>query len=133
MRPETEPWWRQSLADIVRARRSFEPEGYYATVMFVHQGVEKGLKALFFEQHGTLPARTHDLKYLGSLLNVPSVIMVHLETIDPTFKRTRYPDPGTFVAPVDEFTEADASEQLAAAEEVITWLGAQLFPTSTQQ
>lgn len=58
--------------------------------------------------------------------------MVHIETIDPTFQRTRYPDMSTLVAPADDFTEADASEQLEAAEEVIAWLNVRLFPTSTQ-
>lgn len=133
MRPQSEPWWRQSQADLERAKRSFEPDGYYASVWFVQQAIEKGLKALFVERHGALPARTHDVELLGMVLAVPASVLVHLATINPTFIRTRYPDMGTLVAPVDSISEADASEQLEAAEEVMAWLEAQLFPKSIQR
>jgi HEPN domain-containing protein len=132
MRPETAPWWRQAQADMLQAKRSLQPGGYYASVWFVQQAVEKGLKALIIEQRGTLPERTHDIERLGTTLSVPTNIQNQLATINPVFNRVRYPDLGTLIAPVDSISDVDASEQLEAAEEVMAWLAPQLDPTSTQ-
>lgn len=126
MRPEAEPWWRQSQADFAVARLFVQPEGYYASAWFAHQAVEKGLKALFIERHQTQAARTHDLVYLSMALAVPAGIIAHIPTIDRAFDLTRYPDLVTLVAPVDRVTEATALNILQAAEEVMTWLEAQL-------
>jgi HEPN domain-containing protein len=133
VRPETEPWWRQSQVEIESARQlASQPERYFLSVWLVQHAVEKGLKALFLERSGVLPARTHDIELLGSILNVPAHVKPYLVVINPTFNLTRYPDMGTLVAPVDGVTDTDASEQLKAAEEVMLWIEAQLFPTSIQ-
>lgn len=85
MRPETEPWWRQSQADIAIARQLVRPESYYASAWFVHQAVEKGLNALFIERFGTQAAYTHDLSYLGSVLALSTQHIAHIRLIDPAF------------------------------------------------
>ena len=126
MRPETEPWWRQSQADMAVARQLIQPESYYASAWFAHQAVEKGLKALYIERHQVQAARTHDLVYLSSALTLPSKFVVHIPTIDRAFELTRYPDLVTLVAPIDGVNEATALNIFQSAEEVMTWLEAQL-------
>lgn len=108
------------------ARRLVQPEGYYASAWFVHQAVEKGLKALYIERHQAQATRSHDLVYLSTTLVVPPEIIVHTPMIDRAFDLTRYPDLVTLVAPVDGVTETTALNLLQAAEEVMTWLEAQL-------
>lgn len=74
MRPETEPWWRQSRADMATGRVLVESESYYASAWFAHQAAEKGLKALFTERHGRQAARTHDLMLLATVLAVAASV-----------------------------------------------------------
>lgn len=133
MRPETEPWWRQARADMAITAKCVEPGHFFASTWFAHQAVEKGLKALFIERHGRLAARTHDLVLLAKVVALPSTLMTHIETVDPAFELARYPDVDTLIAPVDMVTESIAVRVLQAAEEIMTWLEAQLSPTSTQR
>jgi HEPN domain-containing protein len=132
-RPETEPWWRQSQADMAVARELIHPDRYFASAWFVHQAVEKGLKALFIERHDRQAARKHDLLFLAMVIALPPTLMVHIQTIDPAFELARYPDIDTLVAPVDAVTESIAVRVLEAAEEIMTWLEAQLLSNSIQQ
>lgn len=126
MRPDAEPWWRQSQADLAVAKRLTQPDCYYAAAWFAHQAIEKGLKAVHIEQHGVQAARTHDLVHLSSAVSLPVGILAHIPTIDRAFEVTRYPNLATLVAPVDDMTGAIAQSILDAAEEVMTWLKAQL-------
>lgn len=133
MRPEAEPWWRQSQADMAVARGLIYPDRYFAVAWFVHQAIEKGLKALFIELYGRQAARTHDLLLLSEALTLPPNVMAQIPAIDLAFDLTRYPDIATLVAPVDRVTEATALRLLRAAEEVMAWLEAQLASNSIQQ
>ncbi|MDQ3548636.1 MAG: HEPN domain-containing protein [Chloroflexota bacterium] len=133
MRRETEPWWRQSQADMAIARDLIHPRCYYASAWYVHQAVEKGLKALHIERYDRWATYTQDLLYLGTVLALSPDLMVHIQVIDPAFKFTRYPDTIMLIAPVDGVTEATALKHLRAAEEVLTWLEAQLLSNSIQQ
>jgi HEPN domain-containing protein len=58
MRPEAEPWWRQAQADLETARITLDAGRDYAASWFAQQAVEKGLKALYIDQQGTLAPRT---------------------------------------------------------------------------
>ena len=126
MRPEAEPWWRQAQADLAVARELVQPSRYFASTWFAHQAVEKGLKALFMEQYRRPAAYTHDLLYLGSILALPTQQMTYLHVIDPAFKFARYPNTITLVPPVDGLSQSTAERLLQAAEEIMTWLEAQL-------
>jgi HEPN domain-containing protein len=132
MRPDTVPWWHQAQADMVVAQGSFRPREHYVVAWFVHQAIEKGLKALFIERNGRQAARTHDLLYLGTILNLLPEQMIHLAAIDPAFKFTRYPDIIGLIAPVDGMTEATAVKLLHAGEGIMTWLEPQLQSPSIQ-
>ena len=126
MRPETEPWWRQAQADLETARRNLPLAYPYAVSWFAQQAAEKGLKALYLERLGRLAPYTHDLERLGVDLNVPAPLATDLALLNPTFEMVRYPDVTSGLAPVDVITVAEARGHLAAAERVITWIGAAL-------
>lgn len=89
-------------------------------------GRGEGLKALWVERNGVLPPRTHDLGFLGDEVGVPPEVRGDVLLVNPVFDLVRYPDPTTGDAPVDTVDIEDASEHLAAAERIFTWLRAQL-------
>lgn len=126
MRAEVVPWWRQAQADLAVARVTAAAGQHYATSWFAQQAVEKGLKALFMEQQGQLPRRTHDLDYLARQVRAPAAIATDVALVNPAFDIVRYPDPSGNSAPVDTVTAALATQHLDAAERILIWLGAQL-------
>jgi HEPN domain-containing protein len=101
-------------------------ERFYAVSWFVQQAVEKGLKALYVEQRGVLPPRTHDLRFLATEVSLPSSYAEDITILNPAFGTTRYPDPTSGIAPVDTGTEGRASKHLAAARRIFHWLGHEL-------
>lgn len=129
MRPETEPWWRQAQAALETARVTLAADRDYATSWFAQQAVEKGLRALYIEQHSTLAPRTHDLDYLGHEVGANPPAAADLMTLNPAFDLARYPNPASDRAPVDEVSSTLAAQHLAAAERVVLWIEAQLHPT----
>ena len=131
MRKETESWWRQARADLETARLTLGAGRYYAASWFAQQAVEKGLKAFYLEQRGTLAPRTHDLEYLGTLAGVTRTVVADLAFLNPAFDLVRYPEPTSGRAPVDMVTSALATDHLAAEERVLQWLDRQLNPAST--
>jgi HEPN domain-containing protein len=88
--------------------------------------VEKGLKALYIEQQGALPPRSHDVEHLGRLVQAPAAIASDLAIVNPAFDAIRYPDPSGFTAPVDIITSAVAAQHLAATERILAWIEPQL-------
>jgi HEPN domain-containing protein len=70
---------------------------------------------------------------LAAVVGLPSTLIVHVQTIDPTFELARYPDIDALVAPVDAVTESIAVRVLEAAEEIMAWLEAQIQSSSIQQ
>jgi HEPN domain-containing protein len=126
LKSETEPWWRQAIADLANAELVLKGNSYYATSWFAQQAVEKGLKALFVDRRDTLPPRTLDLNYLGREIAAPSIIAADLQSLNPAFQRTRYPDFESGAAPVDDATEYDATRDIEAAPRVFEWLAQEL-------
>jgi HEPN domain-containing protein len=90
------------------------------------QAAEKGLKALYIEQRGVLPPRTHDLARLGVDVGVPANVAVDIGVLNPVFDLARYPDPVTNLAPMDIIDAPRAAGYLAAAERIMAWIGTQL-------
>jgi len=121
MRPETIPWWRQAEADLETAELTLRGGQFYAASWFAQQAAEKALKALYFERHGRLAPRSHDLEYLGRQLGVPQVVDADLTALNPTFDQTRYPD-DYGVPPVDAIGETDATGHVALARSVLQWV-----------
>jgi HEPN domain-containing protein len=124
MRAEAATWWRQAQDELQAAHE--QGSRHYLAAWLAQQGAEKGLKALYIEQHGTLAPRTHNLEYLGEQVAAPADVAADLTALNPAFDEVRYPDPATNVAPVDDITQAEAAAYLEAAERIMAWIAAQL-------
>jgi len=59
--------------------------------------------------------RVHDLVRLARKLDAPDNIVESCALVNPAYTASRYPDVS------DEYGEDEASEAIAAAEEVIEW------------
>jgi HEPN domain-containing protein len=126
MQPETDRWWRQAQADLATAKVNLATDRFYAVSWFVQQAVEKGLKAVYIEQRQVIPPRTHNLSFLGTEVGIPKTTMVDLNTLNPTFDMSRYPDPATGQIPEELITRPLAEAHLAAGERAFTWIIARL-------
>jgi HEPN domain-containing protein len=129
MRKQTEPWWRQAQADFQSGEFLLPTRQSYAVSWFAQQAVEKGLKALYFEQRAILPPRVHDLEYLATEVALPAGLMPDVALINPTFALVRYPNPAQAIAPIDLITEERATQHFEAARRVLQWLEQQLSVT----
>jgi HEPN domain-containing protein len=121
MGPQAEPWWRQAEADLRTAEVSWQAGLYYAVSWFAQQAAEKGLKALYVEQHQRVPPYTHDLKLLAGLVTAPPSVETDIIALVPAFDMARYPD-AMGRAPVDAVTAGDASTHLAIAQRTLQWI-----------
>lgn len=126
MRPDAQPWWRQSEADLAAGRDSFTAGHWYNASWLAQQAAEKALKAVYIERFGDLPPRSHDLERLGRLLAVPQTVDTDLTLLNPAFDLVRYPDSVGGRAPVDVVTETLARDHLDAAERVTSWVRGEL-------
>jgi HEPN domain-containing protein len=126
MMPEAEWWWVQALADMRSARIMKETGQYYAVSLFGQQAAEKGLKALWVEQHrGAVPPRIHDVRVLGGQVSTPSTLTADLDELAAAGQMARYPDHAGFVPAID-IAEQEAADVLDAAERVMEWLHEQI-------
>ena len=118
-------WWRQADADLQNSDIMLANSQWYAASWFAQQATEKALKALWIEQTGRDPARTHDVRQLGRSVGSPVVIEQDLTVLFSIFSLTRYPD-ALNVPPVDAVGEVDAREHVDAARRVLRWVLPQL-------
>lgn len=126
MRADTQQWWDQAQADLRSARLLLTTsQMFYAVSFFAQQAAEKALKALYVEQRGRMPSRTHDLEFLASEVGALNVLMTELGVLTPVFDRARYPD-SSGIAPVHAIGHVDAEDHFDAAGRIVTWIGSQL-------
>jgi len=124
MREEINNWWKQANADIKSAENSFNAGDYYLSVFMCQQAVEKGLKSLcLLKLKRSIPG--HSLIYLGKLLKVPSMVWKDIQSLNPEYITTRYPDVAN-AAPVDIYNEEIAKSHLQEAKRVFIWLKQQI-------
>ncbi|MFQ5979375.1 MAG: HEPN domain-containing protein [Candidatus Heimdallarchaeota archaeon] len=121
MQPEAQLWWRQAQADLKTAADNIQTENYYACVFFVHQAVEKSLKATIIESKRILPPRTHSLLELGQELEVPAEFLTFFRELTLDYVTTRDPDAANGV-PADLYDQVIAQRLLDQARKVIIWL-----------
>jgi HEPN domain-containing protein len=125
MRADTQQWWDQAQADLHSADVLLASGQFYAVSFFAQQAAEKALKALYLEQRGRIPPRTHDLEFLASEVGALTTLMTELGVLTPAFDSARYPD-GSGIAPVHAIGHMDAQDHFDAAERIVTWIGSQL-------
>jgi HEPN domain-containing protein len=114
-------WMRQAEADLRHARHALEDGDYDWAAFASHQSAEKAIKALF--QKRNLDAWGHALSLL--LASLPETfrpepsLIDRAKELDKHYIPTRYPNGFERGAPVDFYTEKDAREAIAAAEEIL--------------
>ncbi|MHA1144224.1 MAG: HEPN domain-containing protein [Candidatus Helarchaeota archaeon] len=121
MREETRRWWYQAKADLKTARDNIGLENYYASVYFLHQAVEKSLKALFIHSKNDLPLKTHNLLELGREIELPEDFYSFLRELTPDYMTTRYPDAANGI-PAELYDEEIAVRILNKGERIIKWV-----------
>lgn len=80
---------------------------------------------MYVERHQQTPPRTHDLRFLGTLLGVPGPVAVDLLALNPAFGLARYPD-SAGRAPVDVIGRNAATLEVDAARRVLAWARGEL-------
>ena len=124
MREEIKNWWKQSQADLRSAGNSFNSGDYYLCVFMCQQAAEKGLKTLSLLKLKSLQAG-HSLIFLAKELKVPGEIFKDVQSLNPEYITTRYPDVAN-AAPVDIYNESIAKSHLAEAKRILGWLKNQI-------
>jgi HEPN domain-containing protein len=121
MRPETQAWWKQGLADIQTAKVNLKAEKFYAAAFFAQQAAEKALKAVFLESLKRTPPALHNLYELGKSVRAPANILETCRDISPAYTLARYPSASTG-SPSEFYTEKNAKEAVDKSSKVIAWV-----------
>ncbi len=121
-------YWKQGgLEDLASAEEIItHTRRYAAGLFFLHLALEKILKALYVEKHGTYAPLTHNLLSLVSKCGLPtdSQQETALAAINEFNLETRYPDDRA--AFISRATSAFANESLAKAKDLFQWISQHL-------
>jgi len=126
MKTETVAFMVQARYDLDVAGLLLEHQRPAAAAFHAQQAAEMALKAVHVERRRRL-ARSHDLSALAAAAGAPTPIQRHAARLAPVYLETRYFDARTNGhAPSEEYTPADAADDLAAATEVVQWAASHL-------
>ncbi len=131
MREETTEWLASAAEDFAAAQVLFDAGQHHAMALHAQQSVEKALKGLLVERTGELPARTHDLRRIGSEVGVPTEVLSRLVELYAYYLAGRYPGTAHGDAQVRALEEANAA--LTTARETLAWTHAQLATAGPEQ
>jgi HEPN domain-containing protein len=119
-----EDWLAQARRDLQAARHSLTTQDYDWCAYQSQQSAEKAIKALL-RLHSN-EKRGHDLlkllKELKPILQVPGTVIDASRRLDKQHFMSRYPDSITEGFPAEFYNEKIASECLADAETVLTFV-----------
>ncbi len=118
MRDETGEWLASAQEDLDAARVLFDAGQYHAMAQHAQQTAEKALKALLVEQTGELPARTHDLRRIGTQVGVPPELLARLVELYAYYLAGRYPGAGHRDA---QAVTAEAETALGTGRDALAW------------
>ena len=119
MREETTEWLASAAEDLDAAQVLYDAGQYHAMALHAQQTVEKALKALLVERTGELPARTHDLRRIGTEVGVPPEMLARLVEFYAYYLAGRYP--GTAHGDAQARAQEEATAALATARETLAW------------
>lgn len=125
MREEARLWWNQSKRDKRTAIHAHESKDHYAAVFWMHQSVEKALKAVVIEKTRSLPPRTHNLLDLAAKAGLPPRYHSFLRELSPHFIVSRYPD-AAGAEPATMYDGRASRAIIHKSEEVLRWAGRHL-------
>ena len=118
MSEEEANWWKQAARDFKVAKDLFKAKDYTHCSFFCQQSVEKALKALLLKKERKL-IKTHDLKFLGEMLNVSNDILEKCKKLSPVYLETRYPDAN---GKWREYSKQESEIDLKTTEEILAWI-----------
>ncbi len=131
MREETAEWLASASEDLDAARVLFDGGQYHAMALHAQQSVEKALKGLLVERTGELPARTHDLRRIGTEVGIPAGMISRLVELYAYYLAGRYP--GTAHGDAQIRAQEEATAALSTARETLAWAREQLAITGREQ
>ena len=131
MREETAEWLASASEDLDAARVLFDAGQYHAMALHAQQSVEKALKGLLVERTGELPARTHDLRRIGTEVGIPAAMLSRLVELYAYYLAGRYP--GTAHGDAQVRAQEEATIAMTTARETLAWTRAQLAITGHEQ
>jgi HEPN domain-containing protein len=123
MREETKEWLASASEDREAAQVLFDAEQYHAMAQHAQQAAEGALKALLVERTGELPARTHDLRRIGTQVGVPPELLARLVELYAYYLAGRYPGSAYRDA---QAVRAEAEAALATARDAVEWARGQV-------
>jgi HEPN domain-containing protein len=118
MREETREWLASASEDFDAAQVLFDAEQYHAMAQHAQQASEEALKALLVERTGELPARTHDLRRIGTQVGVPSELLARLVELYAYYLAGRYPGSAHRDA---QAVRVEAETVLGTARDALDW------------
>jgi HEPN domain-containing protein len=131
MREETAEWLASAAEDLDAARVLFDAGHYHAMALHAQQSVEKALKGLLVERTGELPARTHDLRRIGTEVGIPAAMLSRLVELYAYYLAGRYP--GTAHGDAQLRAQEEATAAMTTARETLAWARTQLAITGHEQ
>jgi HEPN domain-containing protein len=131
MREETGEWLASAAEDLDAAQVLYDAAQYHAMALHAQQTVEKALKSLLVERTGDLPARTHDLRRIGSEVGVPPELLTRLVELYAYYLAGRYP--GTMHGEAQLRAQQEAAAALTTAREAMAWARVRLAATGPEQ
>ena len=120
--------WEQAAADLRVAEVLFKAGEYHAVVFHIHQGMEKGLKALLLKRTRNPQGQemtSHSLSFLGRSVKAPPEVFQILQDLSPEYVVSRYPMPDQ-EPPTRLYNQAKAGDILEKGRKVLGWIEKQL-------
>ncbi|VVB85536.1 HEPN domain protein [uncultured archaeon] len=111
-------WVRQAEHDLENARKNLDIEAYDVSLILCQQAVEKILKALYIKERQEEPPRTHSLRKLIELTDMPDNALNLVAELDSYYLVLRYPDVGDIV-PYENVDKEDAEDGIGKAEQIV--------------
>ncbi|MDO9097548.1 MAG: HEPN domain-containing protein [Candidatus Methanoperedens sp.] len=111
-------WVGQADRDLENAKKNLDIEAYDVSLILCEQAAEKMLKALYIKERHEEPPRTHSLRKLIELTDMPDDALKLVAELDSYYLVLRYPDVGDMV-PYENVDYEDAEDGIKKAEQII--------------
>ncbi len=111
-------WVRQAEHDLENAKKNLDIEAYDVCLILCQQAVEKILKALYIQEREEEPPRTHSLRKLIELTDMPDDALKLVSELDSYYLVLRYPDVGDIV-PYENVDKEDAEDGIDKTEQIV--------------
>jgi HEPN domain-containing protein len=118
-------WFRQAKKDLEHAKRARGGGDFEWACFAAQQAAEKAVKALYQSVHVDAIGHsvTRMLQDLPTALKPPADLIPLAKELDKHYIPSRYPNSHPEGAPMDYYTEEDASRAVEGAERIIEYCG----------